>query len=134
MQIGFIDYIVHPLWETWADLVHPDASEILEALEANRDYYERTIREAEAAEAAEAAEEEEGGAAERSILMAVEAGGGGGGGGGGGVAVGVGVTADREGGDGASRGQQGNFLQRQCQKKSPKSPDFFTLPDFLYAS
>lgn len=22
-QVGFIDYIVHPLWETWADLVHP---------------------------------------------------------------------------------------------------------------
>ncbi|KAJ8359796.1 hypothetical protein SKAU_G00163210 [Synaphobranchus kaupii] len=24
-QVGFIDYIVHPLWETWGDLVHPDA-------------------------------------------------------------------------------------------------------------
>ncbi|KAI1886533.1 hypothetical protein AGOR_G00196740 [Albula goreensis] len=22
-QVGFIDYIVHPLWETWGDLVHP---------------------------------------------------------------------------------------------------------------
>ena len=39
MQVGFIDYIVHPLWETWADLVHPDAQEILDALENNRDWY-----------------------------------------------------------------------------------------------
>ncbi|XP_062454339.1 cAMP-specific 3',5'-cyclic phosphodiesterase 4A isoform X2 [Rhea pennata] len=38
-QVGFIDYIVHPLWETWADLVHPDAQEILDALEDNRDWY-----------------------------------------------------------------------------------------------
>ncbi len=52
-QIGFIDYIVHPLWETWADLVQPDASEILEALEANREYYERIIREHECGDGAE---------------------------------------------------------------------------------
>ncbi|NXJ73040.1 PDE4A phosphodiesterase, partial [Rostratula benghalensis] len=38
-QVGFIDYIVHPLWETWADLVHPDAQEMLETLEENRDWY-----------------------------------------------------------------------------------------------
>ncbi|XP_076683903.1 phosphodiesterase dunce isoform X5 [Andrena cerasifolii] len=38
-QVGFIDYIVHPLWETWADLVHPDAQEILVTLEDNRDWY-----------------------------------------------------------------------------------------------
>lgn len=37
--MGFIDYIVHPLWETWADLVHPDAQKILENLEDNRDWY-----------------------------------------------------------------------------------------------
>ena len=37
--MGFIDYIVHPLWETWADLVHPDAQDILDALEDNRDWY-----------------------------------------------------------------------------------------------
>ena len=30
LKVGFIDYIVHPLWETWADLVHPDAQDILE--------------------------------------------------------------------------------------------------------
>ena len=39
-QVGFIDYIVHPLWETWADLVHPDAQEILDTLEDNRDWYQ----------------------------------------------------------------------------------------------
>ncbi|CAA9994114.1 unnamed protein product [Nesidiocoris tenuis] len=40
IQVGFIDYIVHPLWETWADLVHPDAQDILDTLEQNRDYYQ----------------------------------------------------------------------------------------------
>uniref|UniRef100_A0A8C8HWT7 Phosphodiesterase n=2 Tax=Oncorhynchus tshawytscha TaxID=74940 RepID=A0A8C8HWT7_ONCTS len=39
-QVGFIDYIVHPLWETWADLVHPDAQE---TLEDNREWYKSTI-------------------------------------------------------------------------------------------
>eukprot|EP00095_Tigriopus_kingsejongensis_P004170 maker-scaffold53_size449031-snap-gene-2.12 protein:Tk04170 transcript:maker-scaffold53_size449031-snap-gene-2.12-mRNA-1 annotation:"camp-specific 3 -cyclic isoform f-like isoform x2" len=38
-QVGFIDYIVHPLWETWADLVYPDAGEILENLESNREWW-----------------------------------------------------------------------------------------------
>jgi len=42
-QVGFIDYIVHPLWETWADLVHPDAQDILDTLEENRDYYHSLI-------------------------------------------------------------------------------------------
>ncbi|XP_036408066.1 cAMP-specific 3',5'-cyclic phosphodiesterase 4B isoform X3 [Megalops cyprinoides] len=42
-QVGFIDYIVHPLWETWADLVYPDAQDILDALEENRDWYQSTI-------------------------------------------------------------------------------------------
>lgn len=42
-QVGFMDYIVHPLWETWADLVHPDAQEILDALEDNRDWYQSMI-------------------------------------------------------------------------------------------
>lgn len=41
--MGFIDYIVHPLWETWGDLVHPDAQEILDTLEDNRDWYQSTI-------------------------------------------------------------------------------------------
>ncbi|KAK2506057.1 hypothetical protein MC885_011785 [Smutsia gigantea] len=43
-QVGFIDYIVHPLWETWADLVYPDAQEILDTLKANRDWYYSAIR------------------------------------------------------------------------------------------
>ncbi|UYV68151.1 dnc [Cordylochernes scorpioides] len=38
-QVGFIDYIVHPLWETWGDLVHPDVQPILDALEDNRNYF-----------------------------------------------------------------------------------------------
>ncbi|KAF6198387.1 hypothetical protein GE061_008135, partial [Apolygus lucorum] len=42
-QVGFIDYIVHPLWETWADLVHPDAQDILDTLEQNRDWYQGMI-------------------------------------------------------------------------------------------
>ena len=35
-QVGFINFIVHPLWETWAELVYPDAQPILETLEKNR--------------------------------------------------------------------------------------------------
>ncbi|XP_032885983.1 cAMP-specific 3',5'-cyclic phosphodiesterase 4D-like isoform X1 [Amblyraja radiata] len=42
-QVGFIDYIVHPLWETWADLVHPDAQDMLDILEDNREWYQSTI-------------------------------------------------------------------------------------------
>nr|CAD2184844.1 unnamed protein product [Meloidogyne enterolobii] len=38
-QVGFIDYIVHPLFETWAELVHPDANSILDQLEENRQWY-----------------------------------------------------------------------------------------------
>lgn len=41
--MGFIDYIVHPLWETWADLVHPDAQGILDTLEDNREWYQSMI-------------------------------------------------------------------------------------------
>nr|XP_046158921.1 cAMP-specific 3',5'-cyclic phosphodiesterase 4C-like isoform X1 [Oncorhynchus gorbuscha] len=43
-QVGFIDYIVHPLWETWADLVHPDAQDILDTLEDNREWYQSMIQ------------------------------------------------------------------------------------------
>ncbi|XP_023324093.1 cAMP-specific 3',5'-cyclic phosphodiesterase 4C [Eurytemora carolleeae] len=42
-QVGFINYIVHPLWETWAELVYPDAQQILETLEENRAWYENMI-------------------------------------------------------------------------------------------
>lgn len=41
--MGFIDYIAHPLWETWADLVHPDAQELLDTLEDNREWYQSRI-------------------------------------------------------------------------------------------
>ncbi|NWY94118.1 PDE4B phosphodiesterase, partial [Loxia curvirostra] len=41
--VGFIDYIVHPLWETWADLVQPDAQDILDTLEDNRNWYQSMI-------------------------------------------------------------------------------------------
>ena len=34
---------MHPLWETWADLVHPDAQDILDTLEENRDWYHSQI-------------------------------------------------------------------------------------------
>lgn len=39
LQIGFITYVVHPLWETWGDLVS-NASKQLYHLEENRDYYQ----------------------------------------------------------------------------------------------
>ncbi|EDV23018.1 uncharacterized protein TRIADDRAFT_50458 [Trichoplax adhaerens] len=42
-QVGFIDFIVQPLWETWADLVYPDANKILDALQENRDYFNSKI-------------------------------------------------------------------------------------------
>merc|ERR1712088_468979 len=42
-QVGFIDFIVHPLWETWADLVYPDAQGILDTLECNKQYYQSQI-------------------------------------------------------------------------------------------
>ncbi|KAM4855078.1 3',5'-cyclic-AMP phosphodiesterase 4C isoform X2 [Urocitellus parryii] len=42
-QVGFIDYIAHPLWETWADLVHPDAQDLLDTLEDNREWYQSKI-------------------------------------------------------------------------------------------
>ncbi|XP_028987628.1 cAMP-specific 3',5'-cyclic phosphodiesterase 4B-like isoform X2 [Betta splendens] len=42
-QVCFIDYVVHPLWETWADLVYPDAQDILDTLEDNRNWYQSMI-------------------------------------------------------------------------------------------
>ena len=39
IQVGFIDFIAHPLWESWSDLVAPDAQDILDTLEANRNWY-----------------------------------------------------------------------------------------------
>ena len=34
---------MHPLWETWADLVYPDAQAIIENLELNREFYQAQI-------------------------------------------------------------------------------------------
>ena len=48
-QIGFIDFIVHPLWESWADLVAPDAQNILDTLERNRSWYYEQVDKATAA-------------------------------------------------------------------------------------
>lgn len=42
-QVGFIDYILHPMWETWADLVYPDAQDILDQIEENRDSFQSMI-------------------------------------------------------------------------------------------
>ena len=36
MQLGFIDYVVFPLFETFAKLVHPDCNQVLEILDQNR--------------------------------------------------------------------------------------------------
>jgi len=38
-QVGFISYIVHPLWETMAELVFPAAQHIMATLEDNRLHY-----------------------------------------------------------------------------------------------
>ena len=64
-QVGFIDYIVHPLWETWADLVHPDAQDILDTLEENRDWYQSQIPVSPSSSSNDIKEEEEAGDSER---------------------------------------------------------------------
>lgn len=40
VQVSFIDYVVHPLWETWIDLVFPDCQHILDTLDDNRQWYQ----------------------------------------------------------------------------------------------
>ncbi|XP_067028272.1 3',5'-cyclic-AMP phosphodiesterase 4C-like isoform X2 [Acropora muricata] len=42
-QVVFIDFVIQPLWETWGDLVHPDATEILERIEDNRYWYNAQV-------------------------------------------------------------------------------------------
>ena len=42
-QVGFIDFVVAPLWETWADLVTPDCSDILDTLDGNRLWYQQQM-------------------------------------------------------------------------------------------
>lgn len=40
-QVGFIDFIVHPLWETWGELVFPDCQPMLDRLAENREWYKQ---------------------------------------------------------------------------------------------
>jgi len=35
-QLGFIDFVVHPLWEIWNEVVYPDGRYVLDQLAANR--------------------------------------------------------------------------------------------------
>ncbi|XP_053178093.1 cAMP-specific 3',5'-cyclic phosphodiesterase 4D-like isoform X3 [Scomber japonicus] len=89
-QVGFIEYIVHPLWETWADLVHPDAQDILDTLEDNREWYQSMIPRSPSPSSPEellGETETEGGAVEVGGPVPSGGGGsvGGGGGGGGGA-------------------------------------------------
>ena len=42
-QVVFIDFVAQPLWETWGDLVYPDAVEILEKIEDNREWYNSQV-------------------------------------------------------------------------------------------
>jgi len=51
LQIGFIDFIVQPLWETWSELVYPDCQYVLDALEHNRQWYEQHVQQQQVAHA-----------------------------------------------------------------------------------
>ena len=44
-QVGFIDFIVLPLWETLAELMYPFCQEMLTQLNENRNYYFNRIPE-----------------------------------------------------------------------------------------
>ena len=69
VQVGFIDYIVHPLWDTWAELVQPGCQDILETLEVNRDWFYKAIPES-SSPCKEGQEEEE-----EEVFEEVDAGG-----------------------------------------------------------
>ena len=38
-QVSFIDFVVYPLWETWAELVYPNAQEVLDTIAVTRNYW-----------------------------------------------------------------------------------------------
>ncbi|KRZ43513.1 putative 3',5'-cyclic phosphodiesterase pde-4, partial [Trichinella pseudospiralis] len=57
-QVGFIDYIVHPLMETWADLVYPEGQAVLDQLEENRDWLFKKISATESGELPPAEDQE----------------------------------------------------------------------------
>lgn len=39
-QVGFIDFVVQPLWEAWAELVEPFCDDILDTIDCNKTYYQ----------------------------------------------------------------------------------------------
>ena len=39
LQASFIDFVVYPLWEVWAELVFPHAQFVLDRLRAMQDYW-----------------------------------------------------------------------------------------------
>ena len=43
LQVTFLDFIIYPLWETWAELVYPDAQIILDGLTKTREYWHTQI-------------------------------------------------------------------------------------------
>jgi hypothetical protein len=43
LQVVFIDFVAQPLWETWGELVQPDAQELLDTIEDNRHWYNSQI-------------------------------------------------------------------------------------------
>lgn len=40
----FLDFIIYPLWETWAELVYPDAQEMLENISKTREFWDSQIK------------------------------------------------------------------------------------------
>ena len=40
----FLDFIVLPLWETWAELVYPDGQEMLDNLSNTREFWESQVK------------------------------------------------------------------------------------------
>ena len=42
-KVTFLDLIILPLWETWAELVYPDAQEMLDNLGQTREYWVKQI-------------------------------------------------------------------------------------------
>lgn len=43
LQVTFIDFIVDPLWETWAELVYPDGQLMLDNISKTREYWNAMI-------------------------------------------------------------------------------------------
>ena len=40
LQVSFIDFVVQPLWEAWAELVEPHCNDILLAIDSNKNHYQ----------------------------------------------------------------------------------------------